>query len=79
MDRVCGAFEYRANRRINGKKAPYCCLFKQGYDGYTRTDSDGNIIEETYKTVDYVQLIGLLVEGIKELQKEVIEIKAGKK
>ena len=42
-------------------------------------DSDGNIIEETYKTVDYVQLIGLLVEGIKELQKEVIEIKAGKK
>ena len=42
-------------------------------------DSDGNIIEETYKTVYYVQLIGLLVEGIKELQKEVIEIKAGKK
>ena len=42
-------------------------------------DSDGNIVEETYKTVDYVQLIGLLVEGIKELQKEVKEIKVGKK
>ena len=42
-------------------------------------DSDGNIVEEPYKTVDYVQLIGLLVEGIKELQKEVIEIKKDKR
>ena len=42
-------------------------------------DSDGNIVEETYKTVDYIQLIGLLVEGIKELQKEVTEIKTSKK
>ena len=42
-------------------------------------DSDGNIVEETYKTVDYIQLIGLLVEGIKELQKEATEIKTSKK
>ena len=42
-------------------------------------DSDGNIVDKPYKTLDYIQLIGLFVEGIKELQKEVIEIKAGKK
>ena len=43
------------------------------------TKDDGSIVSmsgENYLTVDYAKLVPLLIEGIKELKKEIDELKS---